>query len=67
MGDAEEYKSSYGLLLVQLDQKHGCKHAICASFQDPFLGVPSQKEEKQGKGRCFVFLSSLLSLLLVIL
>lgn len=68
MGDAEEYKSSYGLLLVQLDQKHGCKHAICASFQDPFLGVPLQKEEKHGKGRCFFLsFSSLLSLLLVIL
>lgn len=28
------HKASYALFLVILDQKHGCKHAICTSFQD---------------------------------
>jgi hypothetical protein len=67
MGDAEEYRSSYGLLLVPLDQKHGCKHAICTSFQDPFPWCSLIKGGETGGGGDILFFSSPLSLLLVIL
>jgi hypothetical protein len=30
----KQHGSSYALFPVPLDQRHGCKHAICTSFQD---------------------------------